>query len=77
MCAMVSDVLFVSVLFTVEVMECRVCMRDFVENSSLSILVLASWTVLLVFLSVLVRVISWVCTGWVLVVRSSFFSVSW
>ena len=38
MCNMVSDVLLVSVLFAVEVMEFRVCMRDCVEASSLSIL---------------------------------------
>ena len=77
MCNMVSDVLFVSVLFAIEVMEFMVCMSDCVKASSVSILVYARCTVLLVFFSALVRPISWVCTGWVLVVRSCFVSASW
>ena len=39
MCNMVSDVLFVSVLFAIEVMEFMVCMSDCVKASSVSILV--------------------------------------
>ena len=77
MCAMVWDVLVVSVLSMVGVLVCKVCMREFVDNSSLSIFLLASWIVLLAFLSVVVRVANWVCTGWSVVVLSSCFSVSW
>ena len=77
MCAMVWDVLVVSVLSMVGVMLSRVCLRAFVDISSLSIFVLVCWIVLLAFLSVEVRVANWVCTGWVVVVLSSCFSVSW
>ena len=77
MCAMVRDVLFVLVLSMAGVMLSKVCIREFVEASSLSIFLLASWIVMLAFLSVLVRVANWVCTGWVLVVLSSCCIVSW
>ena len=77
MFTMVWDVLIVSVLSMVGVMLSKVCMRAFVDNSSLSIFLQACWIVLLEFLSVVVRVANWVCTGWVVVVLSSCFSVSW